>query len=60
MGAEFQIWGDEGDPDDVTEACEDHVGVLLGKPARSADRVPHPWSWSIWELDNLDEEEANG
>lgn len=30
--AEFGIYGAAGHPEDCTEACEDHVGALLGTP----------------------------
>jgi hypothetical protein len=30
--AEFGIYGSSGHFEDVTEACEDHVGILLGTP----------------------------
>lgn len=31
--ADFEIYGESKHPDDATEACEDHVGALLGSPA---------------------------
>lgn len=30
--AEFEIYGDFGHPEDVTDSCEWHVGDLLGTP----------------------------
>ena len=30
--AEFSVYGSPGHFEDVTEACEEHVGALLGTP----------------------------
>ena len=32
LPATFTIYGQSDHPEDVTEACEDHVGSLLGTP----------------------------
>lgn len=45
--AEFQIYGDFGHPEDVADACEDHVGVLLGTPEwaeKMYGRESHSWT----------------
>lgn len=39
--AEFSIHGSSGHVDDVTEACTDHVGALLGTPARLEKENEH-------------------
>ena len=30
--SEFTIYGSSGHPDDYTESCESHIGILLGTP----------------------------
>ena len=49
--AEFGIYGSSGHFEDVTEACEEHVGALLGTPTWLANEndhwVIHPISASV-------------
>lgn len=40
--AEFSIVGESGAPDDVTEACEEHVGALLGSAVGA--KLNHSWT----------------
>ncbi len=49
--AEFSIHGSSGDFEDVTEACEEHAGALLGTPAHLEKEndhwVVHPIAASV-------------
>ena len=45
--AEFSIHGSTGF-EDVTEACEEHVGALLGTPARAEIENDH---WTVHTLE---------
>lgn len=45
--AEFRIFGSSRLPDDVTEACQDHVGHLLGTPV---GQVPESDAWTVVEI----------
>ena len=44
--AEYEIYGESGDPDDSTTACSVHVGDLLGTPSW---RTPPNHSWTVAE-----------
>ena len=45
--AEFFIHGSSGHFEDVTEACEDHIGVLLGTPTWLSKQNDH---WLIYPI----------
>jgi len=44
---EFDIYGESGHPEDSTQACESHVGVLLGTPEWLAKDNR---SWSVVQI----------
>lgn len=59
LDAEFDIYGESNHPDDTTQACELHVGELLGTPmyrAQTSDGEPLDWtapqnqSWTVVTL----------
>lgn len=44
--AEFDIYGESGAPDDITQACEAHIGALLGShPSGHQNR-----SWTVYDM----------
>jgi hypothetical protein len=45
--AEFSIHGSSGHFEDVTEACEDHVGALLGTPMWLEKESEH---WVVYPI----------
>ena len=45
--AEFSIHGSSGHFEDVTESCEDHVGILLGTPTWLVQENDH---WVVHPL----------
>ena len=45
--AEFGIYGSSGHFEDVTEACEEHIGVLLGTPDWLKKKNDH---WLVYPI----------